>query len=136
MQLKELNEKIAPFTFMIFDENADDVWASFILYAVGDYLQDVFDTRADEGFEGNGYDWNSLALVFMEEKMPSLKSKLNFEPESSMFCVRSSDVKALEKFALGFKALCDDLELVTDLFSRAELDQEQQNERKNYTSRR
>ena len=26
---------------------------------------------ADEGFEG-GYDWNSLALVFLEEKMPEV----------------------------------------------------------------
>ena len=46
---------------------------------------------ADEGFEG-GYDWNSLALVFL-----------------------------LEKNARGFKAACEDRKLITDLFSRAQL---------------
>ena len=49
---------------------------------------------ADEGFEG-GYDWNSLALVFL-----------------------------LEKNARGFRAACEGRELITDLFSRAELDSE------------
>ena len=50
---------------------------------------------ADEGFEGGGYDWNSLALVFL-----------------------------LEKNARGFRAACEGRELITDLFSRAELDSE------------
>ena len=36
------------------------------------YKAEIFDSRADEGFIGNGYDWGSLALVFLEEKMPDL----------------------------------------------------------------
>ena len=54
---------------------------------------------ADEGFEG-GYDWNSLVLVFYWRNVGLL----------------------LEKNARGFKAACEDRELITDLFSRAELD--------------
>ncbi|MCY7169950.1 Imm51 family immunity protein [Streptococcus mitis] len=46
----------------------------------------MFDTREEEGFEGNGYDWESLALVFLEEKMPELSDAIYFDPEGSMFC--------------------------------------------------
>ena len=35
---------------------------------MGEYLHEVFDTRAGEGVEGNGYDWGSLAQVFLDEK--------------------------------------------------------------------
>jgi len=122
MPYEELNEEIAPFYFMLFDDKPDDSWASLVMHQVGEYRQSVFDRRADEGFEGNGYDWNSLALVFVKEKMPDIEDKLNFDSESSMFCVRSSDVKALEKFALKFKALCDNVESMTDLFNKIELD--------------
>ena len=82
----------------------------------------MFDTREDEGFEGNGYDWASLALIFLEEKMPELSESIDFDPEGSMFCAFSSNVDALATFALSFKEFCDDSESMIDLFSRAELD--------------
>lgn len=64
------------------------------------YRQEVFDTREEEGFEGNGYDWASLDL---EEKMPELSDAIDFDPEGSLFCAYSSKVDALSRFALGFK---------------------------------
>jgi len=39
-----------------------------------------------------------------------------------MFCVYSKNTDALQKFALGFRAMCDDDALMGGLFSRAELD--------------
>ncbi|MGE7941472.1 immunity 51 family protein [Lysinibacillus xylanilyticus] len=107
---------IAPFFWV--DRDSDS--ASLCLY-VGEYKQEIFDTRADEGFEGGGYDWESLAIVFLEEKMPELKGIVNFDSEASMFCAYSSDKKALEKFAISFKNTCEDESTITDLFSRAEL---------------
>nr|WP_232337067.1 Imm51 family immunity protein [Lysinibacillus timonensis] len=89
---------------------------------VGEYKQELFDTRSYEGFEGNGYDWSSLALVFLEEKMPELKDIVNFDSEAGMFCAYSSDKIALGKFAISFKNTCEDEPIITDLFSRAELD--------------
>lgn len=89
---------------------------------VGEYLQEVFDTRADEGFEGNGYDWGSLAQVFLDEKCSDLQEKIAFDPEGSMFCAYSKDEEALAAFILRFKKACEDKSLILDLFSRAELD--------------
>ena len=76
----------------------------------------------EKRFEGNGYDWASLALVFLEEKKPELSDTIDFDPEGSMFCAYSSNVDALARFALGLKEFCDDIDTMKDLFSRAELD--------------
>lgn len=86
------------------------------------YKAEIFDSRADEGFIGNGYDWESLALVFLEEKMPDLIDTVKFDPEADMFCAYSSDSEALKKFALSFKEACENTELISELFSRAKLD--------------
>ena len=122
MDYKNINEIIAPFNLLVYDEDPKNVRGSLIYYPDGEYRQEVFDTREEEGFEGNGYDWASLALVFLEEKMPELSDAIDFDPEGSMFCAYSSKVDALAKFALGFKEFCDDIEAMKDLFSRAELD--------------
>ncbi|WP_288437217.1 immunity 51 family protein [uncultured Chryseobacterium sp.] len=88
----------------------------------GSYKQEIFDTRADEGFEGNGYDWASLADVFIQEKRPDLIDIIHFDPEAGMFCAYSSDSEKLKEFILNFKNACEDETLLKDLFSRAELD--------------
>ena len=119
---ENINEIIAPFTLLVYDEDPQNVRGSLIYYPDGEYRQEVFDTREDEGVEGNGYDWASLALVFLEEKIPELSEAIDFDPEGSMFCAYSSKVDALSRFALGFKDFCDDIEAMKDLFSRAELD--------------
>lgn len=119
---ENINEKIAPFSLLVYDEDPKNVRGSLIYYPDGEYRQEVFDTREEEGFEGNGYDWASLALVFLEEKMPELSDAIDFDPEGSMFCAYSPNVDALSRFAQGFKEFCDDIEAMKDLFSRAELD--------------
>lgn len=93
-----------------------------VILNAGSYKQELFDTRADEGFEGGGYDWGSLAAVFLEERMPELSGIIRFDPEADMFCAYSSDGEAVVAFARGFKQACEDDVLIRDLFSRAELD--------------
>jgi hypothetical protein len=110
-------EKIKPFFWVEHDSGNVSLCLN-----VGSYKTEVFDARADEGFEGNGYDWGSLALVFLNEKMPEFKGLIDFDPEGSMFCAYSADKSALEKFTLEFKDACENDALIKDLFSRAELD--------------
>ena len=119
---ENINENLSPFNLLVYDEDPQNVRGSLIYYPDGEYRQEVFDTREEEGFEGNGYDWASLALVFLEEKMPELSDAIDFDAEGSMFCAYSSKVDALSRFALGLKEFCDDIEAMKDLFSRAELD--------------
>ena len=52
---KEFEKESAPFFWVEHEESAS------VFLNVGEYLQEIFDTREDEGFEGSGYDWRSLA---------------------------------------------------------------------------
>lgn len=89
---------------------------------VGNYKTEIFQTREDEGFEGNGYDWASLAKVFLEQQTPELVGIIMFDPEAGMFCAYSSDADSLKAFIVLFKEACENEALIQDLFSRAELD--------------
>lgn len=113
---KQFENEIAPFFWV--EQSAG---ASVCLMA-GEYLQEIFDTRADEGFIGSGYDWSSFAQVFLDEKCSDLQEKINFDPEADMFCAYSKDKDALAEFILRFKKACEDKVLISDLFSRIELD--------------
>ncbi|MBP1992318.1 Imm51 family immunity protein [Paenibacillus eucommiae] len=93
-----------------------------LILSVGTYKDDIFQARAAEGFEGNGYDWASLAAVFLEEKMPDLVGIIKFDPEAGMFAAYTDNKEAMQRFAAGFKDACENDTLIRDLFSRAELD--------------
>jgi len=113
--MSNFKEAINPFKWI------EDDGQFTVCLDVGEYCDDLFKIRESEGFIGNGYDWESLALVFLEDKMPKLEDELEFDSEAGMFCVYSENKKALEKFILGFKEACEDKEVIKDLFSRAEL---------------
>ncbi|MBS6475726.1 MAG: hypothetical protein KH354_07085 [Clostridiales bacterium] len=114
---EEFNREIAPFFWV-----KQRAGASVCLSAGNGYLQKIFDTRADEGFIGNGYDWSSLAQVFLDEHCSDLQEKITFDPEADMFCTYSKDKYALADFILQFKKACENESLIADLFSRAEAD--------------
>ncbi len=111
-----IDELITPFFWV---DNEDS--ASVCLY-VGEYKDELFQTREDEGFEGNGYDWDSLAQVFLTELAPELKEVIDFDSEGSMFCAYSEDKEALRQFIQRFKSACEDDTLIADLFSHAKPD--------------
>lgn len=110
-------QAIAPFLWV---EHATGV--SVIMNEVGDYQQFIFDSRADEGFTGNGYDWQSLAVVFLKETLPELVDVINFDSESGMFCAYSDNQTALNTFVVAFKKACENKALILALFQKAELD--------------
>ncbi|MEY9977287.1 Imm51 family immunity protein [Lysinibacillus sp. RC79] len=112
-----VNEELKPFRWLEHDSGN----ISFLL-EVGIYKQELFETRADEGFQGNGYDWCSLADVYLQEKLPELEGIVRFDPEADMFCAYASEKDALLRFAVGFKQACENDEKIHDLFSRAILD--------------
>lgn len=116
MEINHFKETIKPF-FWVEHSSSFSVCLN-----VGSYKQEIFDARANEGFEGNGYDWGSLAQVFLEEKRPDLVENVRFDPEGGMFCAYSSNGDQLKDFILDFKKACEDETQIRDLFSRAELD--------------
>ncbi|MCL2421962.1 MAG: immunity 51 family protein [Defluviitaleaceae bacterium] len=118
---KEMYEKYKPFIWMQ-DEEGEENYYAILLYMDGDFKQEIFDQRAEEGALGNGYDWTVLAEVFIKEKMPEAAEVINFDPEADMFCAYASDAGILETFVVGFREMCNDDGVMADLFSRAVLD--------------
>lgn len=116
MDINNFETVIYPFFWVEHEKNVS------VCLNVGEYKTEIFETREEEGFEGNGYDWASLAQVFLEEQKPELVNIVKFDPEGSMFCAYSSDSAALKTFILSFKEACENETLILDLFSRAELD--------------
>ena len=108
--------QIAPFSW----SNHEDGKASVTLYKSVQYKIELFRTRSKDGFIGSGHDWESLTQVFIREITPDLYEKIEFDSERNMFCVYSSDSDALKRFIIEFKAACENDELISDLFSRAE----------------
>ncbi len=116
MDTNDFEMKIQPFFWV------ESKMTASVCLSVGEYKAEIFQAREDEGFEGNGYDWESLARVFVEEQVPELSEKISFDSEGSMFCAYSEDKDALKEFILKFKDACENETLIMDLFSRAELD--------------
>ncbi|MDI4647496.1 Imm51 family immunity protein [Cohnella sp. F6_2S_P_1] len=111
-----LDGELAPFKLVDYGSGTS------VIVNAGVYKQELFRMREDEGFEGSGYDWASLAAVFLEERMPELTGVVRFDPEADMFSAYSGDREAVVRFARAFRAACEDETLIRDLFSRAELD--------------
>ena len=119
--LEELKNRIKP--FYLWDYN------NTISLCLGDLTEasdktafkwEIFISRTDEGFIGSGYDWLSLAQVFLAEKMPELKGRIDFDNTSGeCFCAMFTNEETLKKFALEFRAMCDDDKLMRNLFSKA-----------------
>ncbi|MDD3484179.1 Imm51 family immunity protein [Azovibrio restrictus] len=81
----------------------------------------VFEERSDEGWSGNGYDWNSIAQVIMSEQLPDLMESISFDPEAGMFSAQGPRA-ALERLGAAMSSAFRDEEILRDLLSRAELD--------------
>lgn len=107
-----INEEIAPFFWV------DQETGASVGLTPGAYLKDVFATRAQEGFTGNGYDWNSLARAYLADE-PALHAKLQFDSQEDLFSVYCRDSDTLETFIYGFKAACEDHERIMKLFAQA-----------------
>lgn len=112
--MDQFDKQIHPFTWLDHDHG------SSLCLEAGIYLQDMFDDRAEEGWLGNGYDWESLATVFIDQHAPALADFIDFDPEAGTFVALSTSSEALRRFALAFKEACEDEALMEELFSQAE----------------
>ena len=116
MSTASFKNTIQPF-FWVEHENSCSVCLSDL-----NFKSEIIASRADEGFEGNGYDWASLASTYVDKQLPELVDLVKFDPEADMFCAYSSDAEALKKFILSFKQALDKTEFMIEIFSYAELD--------------
>lgn len=113
--IHDLNKIIEPF---FYSENEGNILS---LDCDGVYKHELFELRSHEGFCGNGYDWTSLAMTYIDLIKPDLKEWIKFEPEAGMFCVYSDNKELMKEFIIGFKDTCEDENLVRNLFFQTKL---------------
>jgi len=73
------------------------------------------------GWLGNGYDWTSVARVVVDERLPDLRDKVNFDPEGGMF-VAIGSAEVLRRLGEELKKVFDDESSIRNILGRAELD--------------
>jgi len=49
-----------------------------------------------QGFMAGGYTWHGIVESMIRAQDPAMGKELDFDPESSMFCVRSSNIDVLK----------------------------------------
>jgi hypothetical protein len=81
----------------------------------------VFEERADEGWQGTGYDWTSVARVLVAEEFPQHESDVGHDPEAGMFFM-SGPRPVLAVIAAELRRVFDDEARLRDLLDRAEPD--------------
>ena len=118
----EHKKLIAPFIWC-----AHEGSASVILCPDRSPFQHYFAARAAEGFEGSGYDWASIADVFVADAAsladpPLWAGLIKMDPEADMFSAYADDAEALQLFVEAFRRACDDAAVMESLVARAELD--------------
>ena len=94
-----------------------------VVLNVSDYptMMDLFLTREEDGFLGNGYDWEALAGTYLREKCDAeMRDAISFDSEAEMFCAYAEEEAILMQFVAGFAAFCQDTAAVQDLLSRTE----------------
>lgn len=82
------------------------------------YKEGVFKTHEAQGFSASAYDWTCLAMVFMEETMPELRTSIAFSPADVRFAAVSYDKAALQRFAIAFHQMSRDDTVMSEMLKK------------------
>lgn len=88
-------------------------------------LLDCGTTSADEaiaasGHEPNGYFWEGVATILVEQDLPDLEGAFDYDPEAGMFCAIGEDRAALERLGTAMAAVANDPARLTALVAAAQ----------------
>ncbi|MGC0366275.1 hypothetical protein ABH922_004259 [Rhodococcus sp. 27YEA15] len=75
-----------------------------------------------EGFEGNGYDWGSVAEAVVGRDAPHLKNRFGTDPEAGMFVAYGTDHEALTELGILLAKAYSDVEYLSGLIEISEPD--------------
>lgn len=85
------NNQWQPCRFVEYDESLGDPRYAIIF----DQFEETRSVLEDEGFMAGGYTWHGIIEYMIRIKYPQYYNEISYDPESSMFCARSSNLDAL-----------------------------------------
>jgi len=72
----------------------------------------------EAGYEGGGYDWESVIRYVLETELPQLQDSIDFDSEGSMFVAYGQNKEALEKLQTVMDSLIADKTKLKETISR------------------
>ncbi|BCB78139.1 hypothetical protein GCM10022251_32480 [Phytohabitans flavus] len=81
---------------------------------------EVDDVIAELGHEPNGYFWEGIAQLIVQDEAPALAGRIEYDPEGGMFVAYGTDRAALEDLGERMSALASDEERMRELVTTAE----------------
>lgn len=117
--LNKRETKKAEFEPFIFFRNDNGIY-TITLEADGEYRQQIFDEFKDDGWLGNGTDWESLAMYYLENNMNEALEQIEFDSEAGMFAAYSKKCRIFKKFLKGFKEACENDEIMREMLKNTE----------------
>lgn len=115
MTQSNFEQQIQPFCWVEHDD-------SYSVCLEPDSLQYHIWQQAEQGFEVNGYDWENLAILFLEETHPEWVGIVRFDPEAGSFAAYSSNKETLQNFAITFRQMCEQEAVLAEFISRLQPD--------------
>ena len=79
----------------------------------------IFTELEDEGWQGNGYDWESIARAVLEDQLYDLDEEIDFDCDAGLFSASGSR-NALEQLGRAMQAVYHDEDLLREMLGRAE----------------
>ena len=73
-----------------------------------------------QGFMGGGYTWQGIVESMIRKKDAALNAELQYDPEGSLFCVRSSNRTALRTVLECIRTALADYEVLQDAIASAD----------------
>jgi len=80
----------------------------------------IFKERAEEGWTGNGCDWNAVAEVVIAEQLPQLADEFTFDSDANLLSI-SGTITNLTVLGHALKIVFDDDHILRDILFRAKL---------------
>jgi len=78
------------------------------------------DTLESKGFMGGGYTWHGIVESMIRSQHANYADDISYDPESSMFCARSSNLDALRCVADCIRKSLADPSVLDDAISNAD----------------
>jgi hypothetical protein len=73
-----------------------------------------------QGLMGGGYTWHAIVEAMIRKKDAALNAELDYDPEGSMFCVRSSNQNALRIVLEYIRTALADWDVLQDAINSAD----------------
>ncbi|MEG0576395.1 MAG: Imm51 family immunity protein [Bacilli bacterium] len=114
VDVKFLNQ-ISPFEWFV-DENGN----AAVKINVKSHLIEVFKKHKNDGFECCGYDWCTIIMLYINEKMKKDLLSFDYDPDNENVIIISKNQVALKEFSLNFRKDYDNTHLIESLMSQVD----------------